>query len=207
MAPDLLLAVPKPEPMEFDLSRNGRSPGFTIIELLMVMAIVAIISAVALPHLDFRAFKMDAAARGVASLLVKAQRQAVTNQSNVNVILDSANHRVQIHEDVNNDNIQDPTERVRSYPLDDGVTFGLGPSPVHTYSGGAITFAKYKQNQIPEIIFRRDGSASESGAAYLTSLNSVANNRLKDGRSIEVIEATGRVSWYKYSGTAWTRKF
>ncbi|HEY2806744.1 MAG TPA: GspH/FimT family protein [Gemmatimonadales bacterium] len=188
------------------MHRRALRAGFTIIELLMVMAIIAIISAVALPKLDFRTFKVDAAARGLASQLAAAQRQAVTNQSNVNVLFDTVTNAIKVHEDVNNDNIQDPTERVRRYPLGDGVVFGVGSTPTRVYTGGSITFTR-KQGTVPELIFRRDGSASESGAAYLTSLNSATNGRTKDGRSIEVILATGRVAWYKYVGTTWVRKF
>ena len=66
---------------------------------------------------------------------------------------------------------------------------------------------KHRQGTLPVLIFRRDGSASESGAAYITTTNAVATNRLKDGRAIEIIEATGRVAWYRYTGAAWTRKY
>jgi prepilin-type N-terminal cleavage/methylation domain-containing protein len=182
------------------------SSGFTIIELLMVMAIIAIISAVALPKLDFSRYRIDAAVRGLASGLARAQRQAVTNQSNVNVLFDVANKTFKIHEDDNNDNVIQPAERVRQYPLGDGVEYGLGTTPVRTYAPGPVTFTR-TLGGLPEIIFRRDGSASENGAVYITSLNATARGRTSDARSVELIQATGRVEWYRYTGAAWQRKF
>lgn len=182
------------------------SSGFTIIELLMVMAIIAIISALALPKIDFSRYRIDAAVRGLASGLARAQRIAVTNQSNVNVLFDVSAKAFKIHEDENNDNVIQPTERVRQYPLGEGVEYGVGTAPTRTYSPAPITFTR-QLGGLPEIIFRRDGSASENGAAYITSINATATGRTKDARSVELIQSTGRVEWYRYTGAAWQRKF
>lgn len=183
-----------------------RPSGFTLIELLMVLAIIAVISAVALPKLDFRGYRIDGATRALSAQMAAAQRQAVTNQANVNVVFDVANLSIKIHEDDDNDNVQDPTERVRGYSIGEGVEFGLGAVSTRQYTPAPVTFTR-RQGALPVLIFRRDGSASESGAAYLTTPNSATNGRDKDARSIEVIEATGRVAWYRYTGAAWVRKF
>jgi Tfp pilus assembly protein FimT len=171
----------------------------------MVLAIIAILSAVALPKLDFRQYRIDGSTRTVAAQLAAAQRQAVTNQANVSVIFDTTTKAVRIHEDDNNDNVQNGTERVRAYPIGEGVEFGLGGAPTRTFTPAPVSFTR-KQGTLPVLIFRRDGSASESGAIYLSTLNAAASSRTKDARSIEVTEATGRVSWYRYTGAAWVRK-
>lgn len=207
MAPTLPSDVPNPVQLERPLSsREERESGFTIIELLMVMAIIAIITAVALPKIDFSRYRIDAAVRGLASGMARAQRQAVTNQANVNVLFDVANQAFKIHEDEDNDNVIDATERVRQYPLGEGVEYGLGNAPTRTYAPAPITFTR-QLGGLPEIIFRRDGSASENGAVYITSKNAAATGKDTDARSVELILSTGRVEWYRYTGSAWERKF
>jgi prepilin-type N-terminal cleavage/methylation domain-containing protein len=186
--------------------RTGPEGGFTIIELLMVIALLAIVGAIAIPKLNFGAYRINSGVRGVTALLARAQRLAVTNQSNVNVIFDVAHNAVMLHEDVNNDNVIQPTERVRTYPLGEGVAYGLGGAPVRVYAPAPLTFT-HAMGSNPEIIFRRDGSASENGAIYITSTAALVASRPTDARDIEVIEATGRAEWYQYTGAQWVRKF
>ena len=206
MAPRLLLSASDPSSLENVVPRyQSRTGGFTIIELLVVIAIIAIISAVALPNLDFTSYRIDGAVRGLSGALQAAQRKAVTNQSNVNVIFVVSESAIRVHEDDNNDNIITSNERVRQYPLGEGVEYGIGGAPTRSFTPAPITFTR-TNGGLPEVIFRRDGSASESGAVYLSSINATARGRTKDARSVELIEATGRVEWYKYTGAAWQKK-
>jgi prepilin-type N-terminal cleavage/methylation domain-containing protein len=189
------------------MGRRRRSEsGFTIIELLMVIALLAVVAAIAIPKLNYSAYRINAGVRGLTALLARAQRLAVTDQANVNVIFNVATNAVMLHEDANNNNAIDSGERVRTYPLGEGVAYGLGGAPVRIYSPAPLTFT-HALNSMPEIIFRRDGSASENGAIYLTSTAALNAARPTDARDVEVIEATGRAEWYQYTGTAWVRKF
>ncbi len=171
----------------------------------MVVALMGLVLAFAIPKVDFTTYRVNGAVRGVSALVARAQRMAVTDQYNVNVLFDVANNAVRIHEDANNDNVIQPNERVRSYPLGEGVVYGLGGAPVRLYAA-PIGFTK-TQSGVPEIVFRRDGSASENGGFYLTTTAALNAVRPRDARSVEVTRATGRVDWYQYTGTAWVRKF
>ena len=180
--------------------------GFTIIEILMVVVLIGLIAGIAIPRLNIGAYRVNGAARSVASLLARAQRLAVTNQYDVNVLFDIGGNAIRIHEDLDDDNAIDNNERVRRYPLGDGVVFGLGGAPTRPAGAGPVTFTR-QQAGVLELIFRRDGSASENGAIYITTPNALEAGRVRDARSIEVVRATGRPQWYTYTGSAWVRKF
>jgi prepilin-type N-terminal cleavage/methylation domain-containing protein len=180
--------------------------GFTLVEAMIVVVIIGLIAAFAVPKLDFTRYRLNGAARSVVAVLNQAQRLAVTDQNNVNVLFDVANRAIIIHNDMNNNNQIDNGERARSYPIGEGAVFGLGPSvSARVYSPAPVTFTRRLSGK-PELIFRRDGSASEAGAVYVSSTRS-GGRAAADTRSIEVTAATGRVEWYRFDGTAWTRKF
>jgi prepilin-type N-terminal cleavage/methylation domain-containing protein len=93
--------------------------GVTIIELLMVMIILGVVAAMAVPRIDMNASRADAAARAVRGVLQIAQRSAITRQSNVVVTFDSTNRRMTVLEDINDNGATDAGERMTSKPLEE----------------------------------------------------------------------------------------
>ena len=177
--------------------------GFSLVEMMIVLTMFGLVVGFALPKLNYGAFRVNGAVRGAAGLLARAQRMAVTEQNSVNVLFDVANNAIKVHEDANDNNQIDAGERVRSYPLGENVVFGSGGAPTRQYAPAPISFTRTMSGTV-EIIFRRDGSASENGGFYITQKNSTSASL---ARSIEVIQATGRTEWYQYSGSAWVKKF
>jgi prepilin-type N-terminal cleavage/methylation domain-containing protein len=186
--------------------RSQTTSGMTLIEILAVVVLIGAMAAIAVPKLNFQAYRVNGAVRGLNGVLSRAQRMAVTNQSSVNVLFDLGTNAIRIHEDDDNDNTIDANERVRTYPIGEGVVYGRGTAPKRLYDATQISFTR-RMNGMPELIFRRDGSASENGGFYVTSTNAAAAGRSSDARSVEVIRATGRSEWYRYTGSAWERKF
>ena len=191
-----MLSIARNEAMR--VSRRAR--GFTFIELLAVLSIVAIIALFAFPRVNFTQFQVDAAARGVRMTLQNAQRLAVTRQFDVVVSFDQASNKVRVFEDNNNNSTIDGGERVTYFTLEDGAHFLMPPAGVNGPVGGAIVGAALTTiNGLPSIVFRRDGAGSSDLEVYLTSKRAQPN----DWRGITVVQSTGRTDWYKYIGAVW----
>lgn len=180
--------------------RNTRRAGFTVIELLIVLTIIAIIVTFAFPKVNFTQFQVDAAARGVRSSLQNAERLAVTHQHDVVVSFDLNANRVRVLEDANNNGTADPLERATWFVLEDGVQFFRPPVGVSGPVGSAIVGGDIKTiDAMPSVIFRRDGASNTDLEAYLTSPRA----RPADFRAITVVQSTGRTDWFKYTNSAW----
>jgi prepilin-type N-terminal cleavage/methylation domain-containing protein len=180
--------------------------GFTLIEILMVIVLIALVAAFGIPKLNIAGYRINAGVRSLTSLIERAQRMAVTDQNNVNVLFDTGNNQIKIHDDNNNDNAVQSGERISTYPMPEGVTFGRTGAPVRLYSTTDVSCTR-TENGLREIIFRRDGSASENCGLYITTTTAQKSSRPQDARSIEVIRSTGRVEWYQYNGSSWIKKF
>jgi prepilin-type N-terminal cleavage/methylation domain-containing protein len=177
-----------------------RRLGYTFVELLIVLAIIAIVATFAYPRVNFTQFQVDANARGVRMTLQNAQRLAVTRQFNVVVGFDEAHGKVRVLEDNNNNNTADGTERVTYFTLEDGAHFLMPPTGVNGPVTGAINGATLTTvDGLPSIVFRRDGAGSTDLEVYLTSKRALP----QDFRGITVIQSTGRTDWYKYIGAVW----
>jgi prepilin-type N-terminal cleavage/methylation domain-containing protein len=180
--------------------------GFTVAELLVVLLVIGLMAALLVPNLEVVRFRMDGAARGAAAALVAAQRLAVQRQHDVIVACDTANRRLRIHEDRDNDGAVDSGEPTRIVAFDDGVVFGLGGAPARPGRGAVVDFTE-TQDGLPVVRFTRSGSASEDGGFYLTSERWQRNpDYAKDTRSIQVDRPTGRVTWYAYDPPRWAAR-
>ena len=181
-------------------------PGFSIPELLVVLLVVSLLSLLVIPNIEIVRFRMDGAVRGAVAALVASQRRAVVRQHDVIVAFDTANRRLRIHQDDNNNSVIDSLEAVRLVPFDDGVRFGLGGAPA-LFGAAAVGFTE-TQGGLPVVRFIRSGSASEEGHIYLTSARSAGTGRYpQDARAVKVDRATGRVTWYYYDPDEWKKGF
>ncbi|MFQ5704808.1 MAG: prepilin-type N-terminal cleavage/methylation domain-containing protein [Gemmatimonadales bacterium] len=181
--------------------------GFTLVELVVVVVIIGVVAAFAMPRIDYTRFRIDTGMRGVGTALLQAQRRAVSTQHDVIVVFDTTNRVLRVIEDANNNGKEDTNERTRGLSVGEGVVFGRGGAPQHAIGPGQVTFKK-KVGGLPALIFHRNGSASERGGLYLTSSRAVGNsNHMKDSRVIEIERSTGRVSWYRYIESQWKRGF
>ncbi len=166
----------------------------TLLELLVVITMIGILSAIAMSRLDWKRYQADAAGRGAMAELASAQRLALSLQANM-VITFPDSTRMKILEDANNDGGASSGERVRYVVLDNNFYFGKANAPDLPSPENPATFTS--------ITFHRDGSADKSASLYLHGPG--ADPYCKHCRAVAVNRATGRVVWYTYSTLTWKR--
>jgi type II secretory pathway pseudopilin PulG len=175
-----------------------------MIELIMVLVMIGLLTAVALPRINVARMKSDGAARLVRMLLMNAQRTAITRQSNVIVSFDLTNQRIRIVEDYNNNDTLNTTDRVYWRGLPEGVQF-LAPTMARVVGGTTTSSLNGSDlrtvSSYQSLIFRRDGSCSTDLDVYFSARANVAN----EYRAMTVDPSTGRTDLYRWSGTAWVR--
>jgi type II secretory pathway pseudopilin PulG len=186
--------------------RNYRA--FTLIEMVIVVCLIALITAMTLPQVNYTAYRVDSGARAVRAAFQRAENYAVTSQHNQLVVLDVPNGEVYIVDDVNNNLAADPGEHISAVPLQDGVIFATPPTS-NTWAGASLATAPLMAaslitvtingNALPAFVYRSDGAASTSLQVYLTSMR----RQVTDWRGVNVTQATGHVDWYKDQAGTW----
>jgi prepilin-type N-terminal cleavage/methylation domain-containing protein len=179
----------------------SRRRGFSMIELLTTLIIMGIIAAMAVPRIDMSRMRSDAAMRQITTLMVQAQRTALTKQHNVIISIDAAGSRLRLVEDKNNSNTYDAGDRAMWMALEPGVKFVPSPTPLDGMTGSVIFLKPRTIDGFPSVIFRRNGAASSDGAMFL----SAKPTEITSVRAIGITQSTGRADGYKYTGTAWVR--
>lgn len=196
-----------PRPRGFRSILRSRR-GYSLVELLTVVVLIGILGAIAVPRIDISGYRTDTVMQTVGSALLVAQRAAVAKQHDVVVSFDAGARLLRVHEDADNDGRMDAGEPVRIETLGEGVVFGRGGAPAFRIGDGPVSFTRTQSGR-PAVTFHRNGSTSEEGGVYLTSVRSARSSTAHraDARVIAVDRATGRPSWFHYTGTTWKQGF
>lgn len=181
--------------------------GYTLIELMIVITLIAIVTATAMPHIDYQASRQDGAVRAIRGAMQQAQAYAVSSQHEVWVIVDASRNRVIAVQDPSDSNQFVVGDHYWSIPMQDGAKIGLGsvsPLPGDASPSGGVaittttTIAPGALSGVSTgFVFRADGAVSSAAQIYITSVRGLA----KDSRAIDITQATGHVDWYKYNAT------
>jgi Tfp pilus assembly protein FimT len=186
--------------------RTGE-PGFSTLELMLAICIMGMMAGIALTKVDLARMEANSAVQVLSTSMVAAQREAITKQHDIILTFDAPQRTLRMIWDRDSDGGIDAGERIRAIPLDGRITFGLGGATARAFGANAINFDR-DINGLPALIFHRNGSASGIGGFYLTSTRAMAGPGYSDDtRAVEIIRATGRTEWYRYTGAAWKRGF
>jgi hypothetical protein len=178
-----------------------------MVELITVMVFIGIVLTIAIPRINVKGIRMDAASRAINMTLLAAQRAAIQKQHNVVVAFDTVNLAIRVHDDRDNDGVMDPGELVRLNPLQEGIRFSRGTATPLAMGSKRVTYTK-TQAGLPAVTFSRAGNASEFGGFYIRSFPR-GFDPTPDTRAFQIDRATGRserFTWINATNT-WMREF
>lgn len=173
-----------------------------MVEIIIVLVMMAVIAAMAIPKLNLSQFRADAAAQQVRSVFQTAQRTSLTRQFDVIVSVDTAQFGLRIAEDLNNDGSIQVSEWKFWRPTGEGNKFAIPPKGLNasTVTSSVIGAQLKIVDGMKSVIFHRDGSTSTDAEIYVQS----EYKGRTDYRAISVTRATGRTELYRLSGTGST---
>jgi prepilin-type N-terminal cleavage/methylation domain-containing protein len=173
-------------------------PGFTIVEVAVVIVIVGILGAVAFPKIDVARYKADSVVTVVRSTMQQAQRASLVAQHDVIVSFDLEGNRIRLVWDANNNKTPDAGERTTWTPLSSGNKFAKPPIGVRGAVNDAVVGPDVKMLQaMPTVTFHRDGSLSSELEIYMSTMATPVR-----WRAVTVVQATGRTDWFRKNTTA-----
>ncbi|MFI5232552.1 MAG: Tfp pilus assembly protein FimT/FimU [Gemmatimonadales bacterium] len=178
------------------LSAKARC-GWTMIEMAIVIGLVAILVAIALPNIDFSRYRMDANARTVQNQFIAQQLTAIAKNMPMIVTIVYDQGHLTITEDANSNGVADPTEYTYNRSLVEGAQFVTPPSTIdgatpYYATGPGLTYLN-QTYLYPTVTFYPNGSTSGDVVIYIGS----PSGRLKDMRALQITGATSKVKFYR----------
>jgi len=154
-------------------ARHG-GEGFSLIELMVVLAVFAIVTAIALPGLNkfLRSVELNSTVERMATSLRVIRQRAVTENNNYVAVL-GADDNIAWWDDDDNDGVKDGTEKSGgNAAIPSWMT--VTNDPLNPFASDTLTFAP-------------NGSASQSGTIIFSNAEGYQ-------RTLSVIRPTGMVT-------------
>ena len=185
--------------------------GFTLVEMLIVIIIIAITATIALPRINLSRLRSKSAIQTLGTTMLALQRDAIAKQHNIVVMIDVTARSLRVLYDSTNDVRISTNERVRMVPLGEEIVIGKPAAvPNRAFGGNPVNFTTTEQTTgLPAIVLYRNGSAKEAGGLYLSTTKAMQGvlGHENETWAMEIVRATGRAEWLRWNGTAWVRGF
>lgn len=181
-------------------ARDNSRAGFSLIELLVVLAVLAVMVGLAVPRLDSSRFRADANVRLVRMALQQAQRLSLQQQHDVLVSFDIAGGRIRVAEDTDNNRAVGASDPVVWRALTEGAVFAIPSTGINgTVSSAVVGSNLVTLDGMPTLTFHRSGAASSNLEVYI----SVPGRGKNAVRGVTLLQATGRTEWKKLIASTW----
>lgn len=187
------------------MPRASRRAGFTVLEILMVMALIGIMAGLAITRVGFVGFRMDANIRLLQNAIIGAQQLAIQRNTHVQVMFDANEHRLRIVQDFNNNGVMDGGDSVRYRPLADGAEFQAPPTTIDGATPAYVTGPGRVDTGNPmqaAIRIAPNGSLSGDVVVYIGSSRQFA----EDWRALTIIGATSRTGFWSHATGSWRQR-
>lgn len=176
--------------------------GFSLVEIAVVIAIGAVIAAFATPKLlnALRDYRLDMSARQLTDLMNRAKSQAVANNRNSFIVIDTANRRIGIPAFDNAGNLM----RTDYVTLPQGISFSQ-PSGVSAPMTGAPTTSAVsfpKQNN-STTVFQQDFTSR--GFPVVSTPGQINALYVGNGKNYRVVtlNSVGGLRTFRWQSGAW----
>jgi prepilin-type N-terminal cleavage/methylation domain-containing protein len=186
--------------------RRLGSRGFTVIELLIAIAMIGILAGLVLPRLRVERSQVDAAARTLGMALLTARSDAVARGHHVLVVFDTTAGVVRTVWDLNNNRQPDAGEKSRPFLLGERIVFGRGAGTPPFGDATAQVPEFLGGRGSPLLVVQRNGALDRAGVLYLTSRRGRAGVGEIDTRAVRFDRATGRPTVYVFGNAGWVRQ-
>lgn len=184
-------------------------PGFSLLELVIVIAVIAIIIAVAVPDLTIfnRTYKIRNSADSVANLVNLARMRAAATFSRVEVLCSNTTNQCSLQTEAYNSTTFSADVNKQTVTLSTGVSFGT-PATAAAGAGGQSAIAPYQGSSAQTISYAMIFNSRGLPIANNTTGTAVSDYALYfagPNNSYMAVAADGSGKPYEYiwSGTAW----
>ena len=159
--------------------KTGPESGFTLVELMVVVAITAIIAGLTMAEINSTSHKLRGAAQALRAKMQQAKLLAVKECCNVFVDFDTSNDNYTLWRDLNNNGSYDTgaPELIETVALPNDISFGAvangddgGPDKSASKTGSTAPTANIISFSGDSIRFSPQGTGS-NGWAYLHAPN------------------------------------
>ena len=171
---------------------NGPAAGFTFIELMVVIAILALLASIVVVNLDgiSAPTKLRGAARSIGNQLLELKEMAALTDRPKSMELDLEHQRWRVIDSPSATDMPDPRER------EEATFFGEW---VETPSGVRIQEVSFSSTDVDTngsmmITFQADGEVSPSGFVAFLKHETLPED---EGMSVEVSGLTGLVAYHE----------
>jgi len=180
-----------------------RQAGYTVVELLIVVAIIGVLAALALPRFRVERLQVDTAARTLNMALMAAKTDAAARGHNVLVVFDTAAGSIRTVWDANNNERIDAGEHSRPAVLPEAVRFARGQA-VPAFGLDVDQFPTLQHvNAQPMLVLQRNGAFDRAAVFYLSARAKRHDDAFGDTRMLRVDRATGRGRVFLYTKDGW----
>lgn len=187
-----------------------RRTAFTMIELAIVLGVIAILAAIAIPYIPFARMKMDSSAGTVQNNIIASQSQTVQHNYPYLLTFCYSTGQYRIVGDKNASGTFDTGETINWRALPEGTQFVIPPTTIdgaapYYATGPGLTYSTDSGcgASAPTLTLFPNGSSSGEMVVYLGSGNS---ERLSDNRALQIYASTSKVYlWRMMSDGTWKK--
>ena len=184
----------------------AKESGFTLVELMVVVAIIAVIGAIAIPNLSPANARLKQASRDLYGNLQRMRTEAVKTNQDVGIVFDTANNQYILCQNADTNNTcsdlvgadgQTPETIITTISLTSygsTVQYGCGAA-TQSVTGGACPGSGVSYGG-SSVVFTPEGRVRTMGYVYLQ------NNR-NSSYTVGTPSLAGVVKMRKWTNTSW----